>query len=480
MRSIFGKWVVLCTALMTTIIMTAAVKPDDFNKYEIVSTTERSVAGIDAKGLIVYGKNNDKVTAYDLLTDSPVFDLVASQDKVAPFNSDGTAVVTGKEGYASAVVSKNGTILAQLPEGYVYAGEYRCGFICIIDKNATENVYTLIDRKGNIIAEHFYEPACELKNGDIIIRNTGGGHSLVKTDGSVTEMPYMLNIQIEDAVSLNTGVYVSTDGNVYSYNNKLIYKNRGFDHISPIDENYALGIKHIENGSKRYIIDIKDKKETELLDQGLFDGYIYTRGNVCNDRVFVGNSVKSVLVNLKNGKILSSPVTDYSDFYGDIATVKTGDEKKPYRFMNCEGEFVGSSYDFASSFENGYSVVAEKASHLVIVSIMNEKGKKVHMESVFSPDVYSADKQPDYVTEGFSKCRFDEITVEKTVNGDFCIYNRNGNSYVYVNKGGGNPVSKALAVICALCAMVAVILSIDRSMKYNNKKEKMKQKNDMA
>ena len=467
------KSVLLCILIILT--MTGAVQPDVFEKYEIVSTPERSVAGIDAKGLMVYGKYDNVITAYDLLTDSAAFELGANQDKVAPFNGDGTAVITGKTGYAATIVAKDGTILAQLPEGYIYSAEYGCGFICLIDKNATENVYTLIDRKGNIIAEHFFEPACELKNGDIIIRNTGGGYSLVKTDGSVTEIPYMVNVQIEDAVSLYTGVYVSTDGNVYSYNNKLIYTNKGFERISPVNEKYALGVKNIDNTPERYIIDIKNGKETKLADNGLFGGYIYTKGNVCNDRAFVGNSEKSVLVNLKNGKVISSPVTDYSGFCAEMATVKTAEEGKCYTFMNCDGELVGGSYHFASSFEKGYSVIAEKVSHLVMVSIINEKGKKIHMESVFTPDFYTDERKPVHITRGFDGCTFDEVSVEKMSNGNFCVDNRQGNSYVYVYLGEGNPVTKALAAICALAAMAAVALSVGRNVK--RKREKGEKEN---
>ncbi len=472
MKKTFRFPAMFCVMVLLASVLTGAVKPDSFDKYEIVSTPERSVAGIDAGGLMVYGKHEGIITAYDLVTDTPAFDLGENQDRVAPFNSDGTAVITGKEGYAATIVSRNGTMLAQIPEGYSYGREFECGYICIIDKNATENVYTLIDRKGKILAEHFYEPAAELKNGDVIISNAGGGHSLIKTDGTVEKMPYLQNVRIEDAVSLNTGVYVSTDGNVYSYSNELLYKNVGFDRISPIDEHYALGVKNAESNPERYIIDIKNKKETKIQDNGLFEGYIYSKGNVCDDKAFVGNSEKSVLVNLKNGKVISAVVSDYSDFCEGIATVRTESEKKPYAFMNCDGEFVGEAYDFASSFEKGYSVIAEKVRHLVVVSIMNEKGKKVHMESVFARDFYSDDGKPVYMTEGFKSCRFDEITVEKKSGGNFLINNPEGNSYIFVYKGDGNAVVKAIAGIGALVAVAWVVYTVGGRHKRKKENEK--------
>lgn len=465
MKRYFKKFSIFFLLALALCMLAAAVRPDDFDKYEIVSTKERTVAGVDAKGLMVYAQNDEKTTAYDLATDSTAFSLGENYDKVAPFFSDGTAVITGKEGYASAIVSRDGTILAQLPEGYIYSKEFGCGFICLIDKNAFENVYTIIDRSGKIIVKDFYATACELKNGDIIIRNAGGGYSRIKADGTVKQIQYLQSATIEDAVSLNSGVYVDTEGCIYSSEDKPLYKNSSFDRISPINEEYALGVKINENSIKQYIIDIKAKKETELKDNGLFDGYIFSKGNVCDGKAFVGNGEKSVLVNLKTGNVLSDAVADYSDFYKDIATIKTIGENGKYRFMKCDGTLLEGEYDFASNFEYGYSVTAQKASHLAVVSIVNENGKKMHLESLFSTDIHSKSDEAAYNTSGFERCKLYEVSVQKLPGGNIYVENRLGSSYIFAYRGDGNPAVKAVAAITALVAAAIIILNIGYTLK---------------
>ena len=447
----------VCVITISVYMPVLALNPDAFEKYELVSTEDRSIAGVDVNGLVAYGKNHNSITAYDIITDTPLFEFGENQEKIAPFYIDETAVIIGKTGYACGIVSKEGTLLAQLPEAYVYNREYGCGFIQLVDKNAQENVYTITDRRGNILVEHFFEPECELENKNIIVADGNGGYLMIKPDGSVIEFPCKETMRIENAVSICTGVYVGTDGNLYSQNHKKIYENLKYYKISPIDEAYAIGVKKNEKNSEKYIINIKDKKDTIIEYSDIFNDHIYSEGHVCDNKAFVGNFGNSMLINLKNGKVISPKVESYSCFYHHISTVKLSGKERGYSFLKCDGTFLTGEYVYASDFKGGYAVTVEKTTEGYAVYLVDVYGKKCELYRITNAEkVENADGRCVKFSVGKDS---EKIIVGKASGGNVYISNNAGKSYVYVFKNT-TPIFKAWAAVTAVIAMAIIAISV--------------------
>ena len=468
-----GKiFAVLFIFLVFSVAVTAANPVDDFEKYEYISTPERTIVGIDATGLVIYGKDlQGVVTAYDARTGSELFALGENQNKVASFFSDGTAVITGKEGYTGSIISKDGTILAQLPEGYAYSSEFANGLICLIDKSVAENVYSIIDRRGNIIVSNFYAPECELESGEIIITNAGGGYSIINSEGEIKPFECRKTVSIEDAVSRTSGIYVGIDGHLYTHEGELIFKNFDYGQLSPIYRKYALAVKNGEEENEHYVIDIKEDKIISLEENEIFNGYIYSGGNSCMGRAFVGNSEQSVLVDLKSGKVISSPVTEYTKFYYNKCAVALPGEEKSYRFLTYEGDFVGESYIFGTDFSGGYALAVEERENdtAVYAFYSNEEKYEIYNFGKVKSAETSLQKAVFTTEDG------QEILLQKTKSGNILIENSLGSHYLYVLKDKGNITVKTVIILTAIMAamLIAVALlytAIRKEKKYGRKK----------
>ena len=75
-----------------------------FNKYEIINTPERIVAGTDASGLIAYVYEDAGVAAYDITEDKKLFVLLGFDLKLAPWYEGSSAVVINSDNEAEGIV----------------------------------------------------------------------------------------------------------------------------------------------------------------------------------------------------------------------------------------------------------------------------------------------------------------------------------------------------------------------------------------
>ena len=444
-------------AMFATLCVSASVVGEKFTKYEIISTAERKVVGVDTQGLVIYCENNGKLKAYDVLTNELLFELEHSPDEISRF-VDGRAFAPDKENGVGVILSKSGEKVAEIPGNYVYSKEFKNGLICFINRELTENVYTIIDRKGKIIVGEFYVPECELENGNIVIANAGGGFSLVEKDGTVRELKLKKNVRIEDAISLADGTYAGSDGNVYSANNKCLFEGKDYDKVSPINKNYILAVKKQENGYEKYIIDIKDKKETIIKDGGYLNNYIYSGGYVSDGRVIVGDDNRYALVDLKTGELLEKNLLGHTGFSDGVCTVIVDDGAMPvYRFMKSDGEFFEGEYLFATGFEQGFAVAVEPETGEVV--IVEKDGAKTVIENIELKNFDSFENINDGNEYVFEKIEFNGKTVEKTDAGNICINKGNGIISIFIRKPEEKTAGRALVGVGAVIslAFVAVV-----------------------
>lgn len=446
-----------------------------FNKYELISTSERVVAGVDPEALIAYCINEGAVGAYDITEDIKLFDFDENWGRVAPFYEDGTAVVIDREGMVLGFVSQKGKIVADIRGEYAYSNEYSNGFVCLIDKAAEENVYTIVNRKGEVIADNFFEPECELKDGSIIIANAGGGFSRIMKNGKVENIPINKTIKVEDAVSIYSDIYVGTDGSLYNLSGKLLLENKDYGELSPLTGSRAVAVKTDGTTVRHFVVDIKNKKTTEIKDNGFLTEYVYTTGDMCDGNFFVGNMEKSVLVNAESGEVLSEVVTGYSKFYEKLATVKMEDEKgEAYRFMKSDGTLMEGKYAYATDFSSGYALTVEKSENETLISLVYPNGDK---QELYSCDAFDEIKITDKkaVLSVFSENGgYNEISVQKTPGGNLYIGGTAGNNYVYAVAGGGSVTTKTVLTVIALLALCVVVLALVNTA--HRKKEKHSEK----
>lgn len=457
----------LCALMLIFCTVTAFAEElqSFFNKYEIINTPERIVAGTDASGLIAYVYEDAGVAAYDITEDKKLFVLLGFDLKLAPWYEGTSAVVINSDNEAEGIVSRKGEYIARFPVGYSYAGEFKNGFICLINKNVTENVYNLFDRKGKLIIGDFFAPECELDDGSVIISNMGGGFSKISKKGKVSEFKCAKNVLIEDAVSVHNGVYVSTDGNIYNAHNKLIYENTGGGVISPIDENYALVAMGEDQG--RYIINIKEDKKVKISDYNVFDSFVYSGGEVSEGAAFVGNSEKSVLVSMKTGAVISPEVKWYSPFYDGTCAVEFMDGS--YGYLNSKGEIISEMFDYASGFENGYAVAINKTSDKTEVFVILRNGEKKEIYSLNPYKELEIFKNKAAFTVVDEKGIENEVTLQKTNEGNLYVGGNMTPGYIFELTGKNTDFSDILMYVVIVCACAYIVILGVKAVKRKKK-----------
>ncbi|MDP4119266.1 MAG: hypothetical protein Q8873_08815 [Bacillota bacterium] len=446
---------------------------NDFQKHEILSTQNRAVVGTDAGSLIAYCLSDGKISAYDIVEDKKIFDFNEEWNHVGPFYSDGTAIVTDSKGNAVGFVNKKGKITAEISGNYAYCQEYSNGMVCFINKDLQENVYTIMSRKGEIIAENFFEPECELSDQSIIIANEGGGYSRILSDGRVRKIFCNKRIEIEDAVTLYGKTYLDMDGGVHNLNGKLLYKNDAFTSIAPINSKWAVGIKKTETGYEEYVVNIKKNEIKQIETNNVITGYAYTNGDVYEDRAFVGNVDSRVLVDLKTGKILSKPVLKVCAFTNGVCTVEAdngGDRK--YRFMKSDGTFMGEEkYDFATDLGEGYALALKKEKEKTIVYAVSSSGEKTVLYVCEPYNNLTIDGQKAEINVPRKNGKDNSINIAKTAGGNLYVGENGGMGDIYVRNKEVNIISRVLSSGAAGVAVLIIVLAAVVTVRRKRKKK---------
>lgn len=441
----------VCCLLTCTFVISAngiASVSTLFDKYEIVSTPDRIPAGADPENLIVYGAADSVYSAYGIEKDEKLFDLDPLWKSVAPYKK-GAAVVTDAEGRAVAIINKKGKTEARLTEGYRYNSEYANGLICLVDDSASENGYVLITRKGKTAADHFYEVCGEIAGEKVLIREPGGDFATVNKEGKKESINLTYLARTEDGISFKNGVHIGSEGNVLAADGKQIFENKGYGKLSPIDKRTVLAALD----GKVYFTDIKSGAQTELEGGAELGEFLYTSGEVQNGAVFVGNTEKGFLYEIKTGKKISTAVSEFSGFSGDYAGVKL--ENGKYGIMKTDGKLVTEGFDYISNTANGFAVgVKNGESETAVFVICPEKTE----EEVFTAKLFddlSASGNKVTLSAGA-----DTLSVVKTDNGNVYIKTDEGEGVILAHKKENDPKTAIILVIISLFAVLVVAVSL--------------------
>ncbi len=443
---------ILCIFLISSIFVNAEELQSIFNKYEIINTPERIVAGVDASQMLVYVRDEMGIGVYDITEDKKLFDVDSSK-KLGPWK-DNSAVLIDKDGNVEGIISKKGKLIAEFSGSYAYAGEFENGLICLIDKTLTENVYSLTDRKGNFIVQGFFAPECELFDGSIIISNMGGGFSKISKKGKITPFNCAKNVLIEDAVSKQNGVYVSTDGNIYDAQNKLLYKNNLQFQLAPINEEYAL----CTNMEKKYILELKSGTLVEINDNGIFESYVYSGGEVSGECAFVGNSEKSVLVNLKSGELVSPQLLSYSPFYNGASSVKFTDGS--FGFIDNNGRVISEKFDYVSNFKYGYAVAIKKSESEAKVFVITKNGNQREIYSTKAYYSINFDTSKTVFSVKGENGIINDVAVQKTTDGNLYVGSNLNGGYLFQLRSEGASTKIVTGVLILLAGAYIVALGL--------------------
>ena len=462
----FLRFILLLTILFSALsfCVSAVNLESDYTKYELISTPERIVVGVDADSLIAYCRSGAVISAYDIFSDEKLFDFEQTWSKVAPFYKDDNAVVIDNAGFVCGFVSKKGKLSGTPEKQFLYSSEFSNGFVCVIDALATENVYSLINRKGEIVAENFFNPEGELKDGSIIIANAGGGYSRVLKNGKILPFECNKNINIYDAVTRYSDVYTGLDGNLYTLDNKLVFENGEFSKISPVSRKWAVGIKEEDSENKTYLINIKNKTKIPLEENTLVSDYACSGGDVSNDKFFVGNMEKSVLTDGQSGKILSGEVVGFTKFYKEISTVIFEENgENIYRFMKNDGTVLDGKYIYATDFAKGFSVAVAQVDGATRIYSVYPDGKQTELFSFEKTNnVITNDKKAVFETPS------NEITLLKTSEGNVYIGSLTSSSYIYVSSKGGS--GKTIAAVMGALAFIGILIALGDTAKRKKRK----------
>ena len=444
----------------------AAETVGEFEKYEVISTPTSPCVGLDADALVSYKLNGGRIKAFNIENGKKLFEFENNWKQAAPFYKGKDVVVTDGEGTVLGFVNKNGKMTAEIKGEYLYHSEYSNGMVCLIDSAVSENEYSIFDRNGELIAEHFFEPECELAGGEIIIANAGGGHSLISKDGTVTPLDCKKTVNIRDGVSLYGEVYENSAGSIYSFDGKLIFENNKYSDIAPINRKFAVAA--MEGSDMLVIVDFKTGTETPIPgSEFLRDGF-FSSGDVSDGRFFLGNSSASVLVDSATGEILSKPVSSYTPFYEKISAVTDSDSPETYKLMKNDGSFTGEDYEYATDMKDGYSLAIKTNGNITSINAVTPSGDAA---TLYSCGKYkSITVRDDRAVLDFHGDML-SITAQKTVNSAIYIGEMPGSGNIYVKLKSKTALKKIVSTIIAIAALVFVVFAAVDAVKRRKRKK---------
>ena len=441
---------------------------DIFEKYEVVSLPEKAVVGVDAENLIAYCNTQGEIGAYAVDRDEKLFDFEDDWGAVSPFFQDETAVVSDKEGMAIAIINKKGKKICRLPSGYIYSREFSNGLICLIDSTLQENVYTLFNRKGKPVIEHFFEVKAELPGGDILVMNAGGGYLLVSKDGKAVQLPCIIRISYKDGISPDGKTYVGQGGKVYTIKGKEIFSDEDLHFLAPLTDKKVIGVEKNGDTTEIFIIDIKSKEKTVLNIPGIKGDFAYASSNISGDSVFITTISGTYLVNIKDGSVLSEKIENCGNFYEGINRVQTTrDGKTYYRLMNNKGEYLKGEFVFATDMNNGYAVISESNEEAAAIYLMFANGNK---ELIYQGKSYelvkSLHNKAVFVSENIGDKEEKTLVAQKTQNGNIYVNDSLGRGEIYKFKDESAQIKHIVLGISAL-ALIVIFFAV----RQKNKKE---------
>jgi len=235
--------------------------------------------------------------------------------------------------------------------------------------------------------------------------------------------------------------------------NVYYLKNEDNIKISPVDKNFILAIRNNGTESNKYIIDIKNKKETIINDNGYLGDYIYTKGYVFDGKVIIGDDKKNVLLDVKTGEITVENILDYTKPVDGVCTVVINEVQPVYKFLKSDGTFIEGDWLFASSFENGIAVAVENKTGNIFV--VDTKGKKTKI------GILNGLKDAGTLhinNEKFNCFSHEGKIVEITSDGSIYVNNGEGTITVYMMKSEENLAKSAFVGMVTLISLGFVAL----------------------
>ena len=445
----------------------AAETVGEFEKYEVISTPTSPCVGLDADALVSYKLNGGRIKAFNIENGKKLFEFENNWKQAAPFYRGKDVVVTDGEGTVLGFVNKNGKMTAEIEGEYLYHSEYSNGMVCLIDSTVSENVYSIFDRNGELIAEHFFEPECELSGGEIVIANAGGGHSLISKDGKVMPLDCKRDVDIRDGVSIYGEVYENSAGSIYTLDGKLLFENDKYSDIAPINKKIAAAAK--TDSDILYIVDFKTGDETPIPgSEFLRDGF-FSNGNVSDGRFFLGNTALGVLVDGATGEILSKPVSSYTEFYDKICAVTEAESPEVYRLMKDDGSFVGEEYEYATDMKNGFSLAVKTSGNITSINAVFPNGDAA---TLYSCGKYkSINVRDDRAVLDFHGDML-SIAAQKTANSTIYIGEMPGSGNIYVKLKSKSGLRKVISSVIAVAAFIFVVLAVFDMIRRRRRKKK--------